>query len=227
MSRRNIVFLLSFLVALDTSVVLAHIFFGERIHFFDLDREGNLASLVAGVKLWVLAASTFAVAFLFHFLRRAEKIRIHRLKPIIWGIAGSGFFWIGLDDMMGIHERFGFVLNNALHTGGFYGESFNWLMYYSPAIVFALAVFVFVLRDLWQDARSSALIGAGGLFLWISSLGSELFGRHLLLQAYIDVPFYHRVSFFEEAFEMLGADLLLLAIATCVIVHVRRYVVLR
>ncbi len=125
MSRRNALFLLSFLVAFDTSVVVAHFFLSERIHFFDLDREGNLSSLVAGVKLWVLAAITFALAFLFHFLRRAGKIRISGLKPILWGIAGGGFFWIGLDDMMGVHERIGFVLNNILHTGGFYGESSN------------------------------------------------------------------------------------------------------
>ncbi len=205
----------------DAVVVAGHFLLGERIHFFDLDREGNLASLVAGVKLWILGTGAFVLGLIF--LRLKEK----PFTAWIWLLSAIGFFWIGLDDMMGIHERIGFVLNNLFERGGFYGESFNWLLYYSPAAALGALVIGALLFDLWKKSRLSAMLCGTGLFLWVASLSLELAGRWILTAPQINVFLYRGILIMEEAFEMVGADVFLIGIFSYLASVVRTHIVLR
>ena len=113
---------------------------------------------------------------------------------------------------MGIHERVGFVLNNRLGTGGFHGESFNWLFYFAPAMLAALIVFGVIIKTLWRNNRRAAWLLLGGIVLWIGSLGIELWGRALITQPTIPVSFYHKLIVLEEALELLGATLIAVAL---------------
>ena len=190
----------------DLLVILAHIFWRDEIGFFDLDKEGNLISLYSGAKLWIIA--TLAL------LQSAIIVRLHASRRIIaaWILFALGLAYIGLDDMMGIHERVGFVLNNRLGTGGFHGESFNWLCYFAPAMLAALIVFGVIIKTLWRNNRRAAWLLLGGIVLWIGSLGIELWGRALITQPTIPVSFYHKLIVLEEALELLGATLIAVAL---------------
>lgn len=213
--------LLLFFILIDATVVASHFFLGERIHFFDLDREGNLASLVAGVKLWGIGTIVLLVAIIFFRLKKS------RLLIGVWVVASLGFFWIGLDDMMGIHERIGFVLNNVFERGGFYGESFNWLLYYSPFIAAGIIVIGMLFLYIWKESRLPAIFAGIGLIVWIFSLGFELIGRWILTSSEPAVFLYHSTLVAEEAFEMVGADFFLIGIVLYFIYTAREHIVLR
>lgn len=190
----------------DILVILAHIFWRDEIGFFDIDKEGNLASLYTGAKLWIVA--TLAL------LHGALIMRLHTPRRIIaaWLLFALGLAYIGLDDMMGIHERVGFVLNNRLGTGGFQGESFNWLFYFAPAMLAALIVFGIIIKTLWHTHRHAAWLLLGGIVLWIGSLGVEFWGRALITRPTIPVSFYHKLIIAEEALELFGATLIFAAL---------------
>ena len=209
--------MLPFLLLCDILVILAHVFLRDRLGFFDLDKEGNLVSLYSGAKLWVVATLVFVNAFIL------TRTRAPRTTRIAWILAGLGIAYIGLDDMMGVHERIGFVLNNALGTGGFYGESFNWLLYFSPFIVAALLVFGVLIRALWRDNRRAAWWFIAGTLMWAGSIGAELLGRYMILQPAVNVIRYHRLIIIEEALELMGATALAMAMWYAVRSTVKRH----
>lgn len=202
----------------DLLIILAHIFWRDEIGFFDIDKEGNLASLYTGGKLWIVA--TLAM------LQSAIIIRLHTSRKIIaaWILFALGIAYIGLDDMMGIHERIGFVLNNRLGTGGFYGESFNWLLYFSPFIVVALLVFGVLIHALFKQHRRAALWLLAGALLWVGSIGVELIGRDMILAATVNVPRYHLLIILEEALELFGATFIAGALWHAVRKSIRQHV---
>ena len=188
------------------ALVLLHFFLRKKLGFFDLDAEGNLASLYSGVKLWIGATAALLLAALFYQLKKP------RWESALWLCLASGLAYIGVDDMMAIHERLGFVLNNIFGLGGFYGESFNWLIYFTPAAILGLATLGAVLRHLWQNEKVSAYWFLAGVILWLGGIGVEWLGRYLLLQLKINVPLYYFLIVAEEGLEMFGASCLIFAI---------------
>lgn len=186
----------------DTIIILAHIFLRDKIGFFDIDKEGNLASLFSGAKLWFVATLAFIHALIL------SRLNISRRIVVPWILFALGMLYIGLDDMMGIHERIGFVLNNRLGMGGFKGESFNWLLYFSPFIVTALVVFGAIIIHIYKTYRRAVWLLIAGVLLWIGSIGTEIYGRQLIVQPNTPVPLYHKLIVAEEALELIGATLI-------------------
>ncbi len=187
----------------DVLVIVLHYIARQKLGFFDLDKEGNLVSLYSGIKLWGVGTLGLLHAYILH---RAGAMRGRAMQWILWALFGMGVAYIGIDDMMVLHERIGFVVNNVAGTGGFYGESFNWLFYFAPFMVVAVVVFGALVRSLWSTHRRAAWWFFGGLTLWIAALGVELYGRQLLLSPIINVPVYQQLIVLEEALEMFGAS---------------------
>jgi len=205
------------LFLIDLAVIALHIFARQKLGFFDLDKEGNLNSVYSGLKLWGVGGLAFVHAAII------SKLNVRWWRSWLWIAFGAGLIYIGLDDMMVLHERLGFVINNLTGNGGFYGESFNWLFYFLPAMIAAVIVFVALIRELWRDSHSAAVWLLFGLGLWVASIGSEFVGRQLLLAETINVPLYHRLIIAEEAFEMFGASCIAVAVSVAVraLVHAR------
>lgn len=207
----------------DALVVVAHIFLRDKLGFFDLNKEGNLASLYSGMKLWGLGTVAGLHAYILYKISRPIYWR-DRFEPWAWGLLALGVIYIGLDDMMVIHERLGFVLNNIFKTGGFYGESFNWIFYFTPFIILAIALFIFLLIRLWRVNKISASWFFAGLVMWVGSLGTELIGRSLILSPVVNVPLYHLMTIFEESLEMFGATALLVGLVYITAYRLKRHV---
>lgn len=202
--RKN--YLIFIFFGADLALILFHFFLRQKLGFFDLDKEGNFGSLYAGIKLWSGATVALLCAWILGQLKTA------RLKQILFLFLALGLAYIGLDDMMAIHERLGFVLNNIFGLGGFYGESFNWLIFYAPFMILGLLVFFGLTRELWRDCREAAWWFLAGIILLAGSLGVEFLGRELLLQIKINVPLYYLLIVAEEGLEMFGASCLVFAI---------------
>lgn len=202
--RKN--YLIFIFFGADLALILFHFFLRKKLGFFDLDKEGNLGSLYAGVKLWSGATAALLSAVILRRLKAA------RLKQCLFLFLALGLAYIGLDDMMAIHERLGFVLNNIFGLGGFYGESFNWLIFYTPFMIFGMLVFFGLARELWRDCREASWWFLIGTVLLVGSMGVEFLGRDLLLQIKINIPLYHALIVVEEGLEMFGASCLVFAI---------------
>lgn len=191
--------LLFVLLFFDLLTIIFHFLFGRSIGFFNLDKEQNFISLYTGIKFWfggTVAVLNWVVA---RSIKQKEGKRL-------WLLVALGLFWIGLDDLYYLHERFTFVLNNALGMGGFYGESFNWLLYFSPFIVLAFLIFAKLVIFIFKNYKLAALFLLGGTLLFVAALGTEIYGRQLLLSIPIPVDKYRALIVLEEVFELLGAS---------------------
>lgn len=172
-----------------------------------MEKEGNLGSLQAGAKLWLAASAAMASAWI---VSRARLPSARLIAPALFCF-GFGVAYIGLDDMMALHERAGFVLNRIFRNGGFYGESFNWLWYFSPFMLLALVTFTVLLRWLKKHARAPFLFLLTGTVLWIMSIAAEWMGRGMIVAQNVDVRAYRRLIFVEEGLEMVGASCMMVA----------------
>lgn len=188
------------LLGFDFLILVLHRVLGQTIGFFNIDKEQNFISLYTGIKFWI--GATFAM---FNFVI-AHKMQTKFLEKTLWLLTALGLFWIGLDDLYYLHERFTFVLNNTLGLGGFYGESFNWLIYFSPFIILAMVVFVKLIILAYQRDKLAAYFLVVGTGLFVAALGAEVFGRQLLLETPIPVATYRFFIVLEEAFELSGAS---------------------
>jgi hypothetical protein len=192
----------------DVVVFVSHFFLGSKLGFFHLEKEGNLGSFQAGIKFWLAGMAAWLSAWI---LSRVESAK-SRWIIILLVCVGAGLAYIGLDDMMAIHERAGFVINNLLGKGGFYGESFNWLLYFSPFVVLALAVFARLL--LWFRKKHPPVfyLFLAGVVLCVFSLGAEWLGGKMIVGPDLDVTRYRQLILLEEAFEMIGGSFLAAAL---------------
>jgi len=125
--KTNLIFLI--LLALDGLVVTAHYLLKNKYGFFDLDGEGNLNSAYSGLKLLFIGG-----LILFQFLI-FYKIKDKFKKRLVWLLTAVSFIYLGIDEMMAIHERTGFVFNNLLGVSNSAGASFNWIIYFSSRIL--------------------------------------------------------------------------------------------
>ena len=185
---------------LDILTILAHIFLRHSLGFFDLDKEGNLSSLYAGVKLWIGATGAFFYAW---YLQRTKS---NRMLVWAWGACAIMLAYLGIDDMMVIHERLGFVINNRLRINGYYGESFNWLIYFSPLALIGIGVLYMVAKNLWHSYRVSALLIGIGTSIMVLSLLVEAYGGYILTHPPFNTSYYYFLIIAEESFEMIGTS---------------------
>lgn len=192
--------MLWFFFLFDILTVLAHIFLRRSLGFFDLDKEGNLSSFYAGIKLWMGATGAF---FYARYLQRAAS---SRMLVWTWTALAIMLAYLGIDDMMVKHERLGFVINNRLHLNGYYGESFNWLIYFSPLALAGVGVLYIAAKNLWKSHRASALLIGAGACIMILSLLVEAYSGYLFTHSPFDTSYYYFLIIAEELFEMIGTS---------------------
>lgn len=180
-------------------VVAGHILWSSKIGFFNLDKEMNLASAWTGLQL-------LGAGFVFGLYGYLRNLRL-------WQILSLGFLFLGFDEIMFFHERIGFFLNKYLSLTGYYGESFNWLIYFSPFIIVAILVLFRISQNLFRQGSRYFKFFISGVILFIISLSLELIGAKILLTENFDPGhgIYFRVLIFEEFSEMLGSSMFLIA----------------
>lgn len=192
--------LLFILLAIDVALALAHLFLRQKLGFFNLDKEGSLKAVYSGLQLLTTGGVASLIAFLLSRARQRTSLRW------LWGIVAAGFFYLGLDEMMVIHERIGFVLNRWTGLTGYWGESFNWLIYFSPLIAFAFLAYFFLFRVVWKEDRRVAWGVLAGTFLFAASIALEAVGGRMLATAQ-----YQTLVILEESAQLIGESLFLVA----------------
>ncbi|MEK7648630.1 MAG: hypothetical protein AAB400_01795 [Patescibacteria group bacterium] len=195
---------IAFLFIGDIFVILAHIYLRGWLGFFDLDKEGSLKALFSGFQLLASGMGAGCIAYL------ALRLRASRFVVSLWAVCSALFGYLALDDMMMIHERVGFVLNNLTRLHGTY-ESFNWLLYFSPFIVLGAIAFVLVVRSLSGISVRAHILAWIGLAGFVVTLLTEAGGKMLLSAGLISI--YHQSIILEEASLLFGETFFLIALA--------------
>lgn len=191
------------LIFCDFFLVLAHMYWRDSLGFFDLDKEGSLKPVLSGFQLMTSGFCAGFIAFL------SSQMRASRSFIALWMCVSILFFYLALDDMMMLHERIGFVVNHWTNLHGSF-ESFNWLLYFLPFIIFGVFIFILAVRSLFfiePRVRMLALLGLSGFFL---TLLTEAVGGHILKIGMISL--YQKSIIFEEAFLLFGETFFLIAL---------------
>ncbi len=197
---------LFFLLLLDALVVLAHFLLKNKYGFFDLDGEGNLNSLFSGFQLFFIAAITGGQFLIL------QKIGERGLKKWLWLLVGLSFTYLGLDEIMAIHERAGFVFNNLSGLTGWPGASFNWIIYFSPLIILVLILYFRLFFSIWQKNKKAAALILTGIILMIGSLLAESIGGQVIYPRGLQTGNFHlywNSIIIEETIELMSVSFFL------------------
>ena len=169
-----------------------------------LDGEHNLPALFSTLLLLIASALLLLVARLARDGRRGDVSR--------WLILSAGFFLMGLDESLSLHERLIDPMRSLLGGGQLGIFFFAWVV---PAIVLAGAVGLFFLPFVFRLPRRTAIafVVSGALYLG-GALGVELIeGWWREGHGHTNVM-YHVLVTLEECLEMTGVIYFIHALLT-------------
>ncbi|HEX9636725.1 MAG TPA: hypothetical protein VGB99_04275, partial [Acidobacteriota bacterium] len=185
------------------------------VSWFHLDKERNLPTWYSGVLFLLLGAAACA-AFFWEQRRGRERPGLFRL-PWLWLVlAGLGFL-MSLDEITILHENLYWreIRQLSIRFGPRWQYVTQWQLLFAPAIVLA---FGFLAIFLIQRLRLSRTAGRGatlGLACWLVALLPEGVRQGLKL---LGSGWYTAAVVLEEELEMVGAILLVGAVALYVLV---------
>jgi hypothetical protein len=125
-----------FFFVLDFLIIVLHLLFG-RNYFFNLDFECNLPNFYSALKF-------FLVCFLAWLIFRKEK-------KWLWFLLATNFFYLGLDDVLMLHEKYGSIIFYKLFSSSglasFYSNrlaGFSWYpILFLPGVLLFIFLFYF------------------------------------------------------------------------------------
>ncbi len=206
------------LIVLDVLVVYFHLHYGSRIEIFNIDKERSFNAIVSSTQFLFIGIFGSLHAILLYALKSSWR----RIIP--WALLGVGCIYFAVDDSFEIHERLGVMLNKVFSLGGYFGESFNWLIYFAPFLLLGAYMLYFVSREIWKTSKINALCIALGLCFFIAALGLEYYEGIILVTGSQPMKLYHRLLLFEEFFELIGVSFILTGIISYVSKQMRKHV---
>ncbi len=211
------ILILFVLLAFDVLVVYFHFRYGANIDFFNIDKEQSLNAIVSSTQFLLIGIFATLNAIIIYVLKSSWR----RFVP--WFLLGVGCMYFAIDDAFAIHEQIGIILNKIFHVGGFWGESFNWLIYFAPFLLIGAYIVYFVFRDIWKTSKIKALCIMVGLCFFIIALGLEYYEGRILVSA-SPPKLYHVLLLYEEFFELLGTTFMLVGIFSYVSKQVQHHI---
>jgi hypothetical protein len=170
--------------------------------YWNLNAEQGYGTLFATAQLFILGAVVLITA------RTDYGMKASWGEKLPWFMVAFVYFFIGLDDCVGIHENFmiwgrAFALESV--TFHFVHE---WLWFYGPVAVVVVVFFArFYLQRFSYSPKIISLMFVA-LFLWIGVLVLEGLAKNVVDPEGLD---YSRILIgIEEGFEMLGATLFII-----------------
>jgi hypothetical protein len=188
--------LIRFLI-IDLLLVGAHLLWGEQIYVLNLDYERTIPAYYSGLKL-VIISSLFFLIF---------KLTSFKKEKITYFLLSAFFVMLAFDEISELHENLGeYFLGVFNNYNLFNQESFMWLIFLSPLIVFVLALlgyFLYLIRS-----RFAFRFVLFGLIAFCLVIITEFVGG-LVIHEHQD--FYKWTIVFEELMEKVGASFFIAA----------------
>jgi hypothetical protein len=182
-----------FLIAADlTGLISKHVLGANRIALFQLDREANIPTLYSSVTLLICSALLALIAS----IRKLDKPGEH----FYWAGLAIIFFFLGIDESAGIHERLIIPLRSALGTSGVL--FFAWIIPYGIFVMILGTLYLRFLMRLPTQTRFWVFL-AGGLYL-AGALGGEMLSGSWASAHGEENITYALLTSFEEMLELFG-----------------------
>lgn len=178
-----------------TLVARYHFGFGKLgglIPLFDLDHERNLPTCF----------STFLAVFCSILLALIAKCREQTSQPwLLWAMLALAFFFVGVDDIVEIHEHLSTPIRQILRTDGLF--YYAWIIPYgAAAFILAVSYYRFVLE---MPPRIRNLMITSAIVFMSGALGLEALGGWYYETAEIENTLsYGIITMIEESLEMFG-----------------------
>jgi len=170
--------------------------------FWNLNAEKGYGTLYATAQLFILGFVVLITA------REDYGPEAPMKNKLPWFFVAFVYFFIGLDDCVGIHENFIAIGRKLVLDSVVFHFVHEWLWFYVPI---ALVVAVFLVRFFWQRFYYSPMLMITmfvALTLWIGVLVLEGLSKKVVDPLSYD---YTRILIgIEEGFEMLGATLFMM-----------------
>ncbi|MBN1268045.1 MAG: hypothetical protein JXB04_00515 [Kiritimatiellae bacterium] len=208
-----IVFTLIFLI--DITFIILHFAFGWSV--INLDEEGNLTA-------WYSSTKLLGLAVLCAWLWNVERKQAGRKLSFLWLVVALIFLGLSMDETASLHERLaravmeessvGLDIRETVLQGDATRDSFAWVLILSPFILATVLFFAFFFYSRLFRSRAGYVPALLGLLMFILAVVLE---ATIYLAPSMkdwedkDVARYQENIKVEEAGEMLGSTLFLLA----------------
>jgi hypothetical protein len=188
---------------------------------WNIARENSVPTWFASMQAQLLGVTVFLIAIV-------QSRRISRIKMWSWFLVGFFFLWIGIDDVVELHEKLGGALERMVtkdneELGGLIGfllknPSFSWHTFIAPVFALCgLAIVAFLWTDFWRLNLARYLVLGFGCWAIAQSLDFiegldniddfyDSIKEYLSIKRSYGVP--HTFKVVEEVLEMLGTTLL-------------------
>ncbi len=174
------------------SRVVFDVYPDSRIYkIFDFNCERNIPSVFSF--LLMLTSSLF-LSVIF------KTNKVNKRPFVLWGVLSFVFLMLGLDELLSIHEKIGWLLEEKVQTTGMF--YFAWVIPYGIGTVIFLGMYIRFLLLLPRRIAQLFLIG-GGMFV-AGALGLEMLAGQYAESYSKDFLLYHVMYSIEELLEMLG-----------------------
>lgn len=202
-----------FLKTLVTKIPSGYYFFGllvltqiflESMHltspeksYWDLNIEKGYATYFSTIQMYILGLVVFIIAS----EKRNDLDSIPKVYE--WYMVAGLFFYLALDECIGIHDKINVEAMNYLPYWKGAESIFAWLWVFAPMIFVTI---IFLIRFFLRAAKNNPQVRyvfMAGLSSWVMALVFEAIAKSSSFPRYLLIAV-------EEGLEMFGATLLLL-----------------
>ena len=195
------IYFFSFLIIVE--IVLQIMWFAYPLNFlWNLNAEQGYGTQFSVIQLYLLGLTVLMTAWADCGKDASWK------EKLPWYLVASVYFFIGLDDCVGIHENLIFWGRNLIPESTTFHFIHEWLWFYGP-VALVVVVFLsrfFLMKFLYSPGIIVTMFVA--LMFWISVLLLEGLAKNIIDPMGVD---YGRLLIgIEEGSEMIGATLFML-----------------
>lgn len=161
-------------------------------NMLNVDKEMNFPTLYATLTL-------FFCSFLIFVIGKTKK-QFKDKFYLHWLILGLIFFFMGIDEILMLHEQLSAPVRGTLNTEGIL--YFSWLI---PAAIF-LVLFLFAyLKFFFSLNKYFRILFLSSAVLYVfGAFGMEVIGSRIIVSYGQNNLFYALITNIEELFEMIG-----------------------
>lgn len=167
--------------------------------YFNFNEEASIPTLYSFVAL-------FTSALLLFFIFNNSKV--NKLKSYMWLGLSLIFTFLAIDEILQIHEKLSWVVQNRLNTTGIFW--FAWVIPYFLGAVLIFLIYARFLMDL--DKRIRYLFIISGAIFVTGAIGFELIESNIHFTTRQLNTKYYLLASCEEFMEMFGVNLFIYAL---------------
>ncbi|PIA77476.1 hypothetical protein BFR04_08520 [Gaetbulibacter sp. 4G1] len=202
---KKLTLFISFLLVFNLFDILTRIHFGSTgivsklSIYFNFNEEASIPTLYSFV---VLFTSALLLFFIFN------NSKANKLKSYMWLGLSLIFIFLAIDEILQIHEKLSWVVQNRLNTTGIF-----WFAWVIPYFLFAVLVFLIYARFLMGlEKKIRNLFILSGIIFVVGAIGFELIESNIHFTTRQLNTKYYLLASCEEFMEMFGVNLFIYAL---------------